>query len=155
MAIAPSVTPITTYPDPNNPDTREFNNEAYAFTSETLPNMVAQINALVAWLNEYVVSVVIKTIATEEYTFLADDAAKYCRFTFDGAKDISVPEGLPANWAVRIRNANDGDLTLVEVGAVVITPPAGGTLVIPPNGSAFLVRVAANTYDLVGQVVAE
>jgi hypothetical protein len=42
-----------------------------------------------------------------------------------------------------------------EVGDVSITPPAGGSLVVPPNGSVFLVRVAADTYDLVGQVVAE
>lgn len=91
------------------------------------------------------------------YNLLNADKGKYLRFTNASAKAVTVQEDatepLDANGEWHIRNVGAADLTLVEDGGVVITPPSGGTLVVPQYGTVTLKRTAADAFDLMGQTV--
>jgi hypothetical protein len=100
------------------------------------------------------------TVQTEvaDYTIDPDDAGHYIRLTAGGTKDVTVePDSttaLPANAEWHFRNIGAGDATFVEGSGVTITPPNGGTLVVPQDGTVTLKRVAADTFELLGQTVA-
>jgi hypothetical protein len=98
------------------------------------------------------------TVSGTSADLLASDQGKYQRWTATSAKALTVrPESthaLPANGEWHIRNAAAENLTLVEGSGVVINPPNGGTLVIPPGGAATLKRATTDVFDLMGQVVA-
>lgn len=100
------------------------------------------------------------TVQTEaaDYTVAPEDAGNYIRLTNGGTKDVTVdPEAttaLPDNGEWHFRNVGAGDATFVEGSGVTITPPNGGTLVVPQDGTVTLKRVAADTFELLGQTVA-
>lgn len=99
----------------------------------------------------------IVTDATTSRTLTAADAGKYIRFTNSAAKTLTVED--VATQAQTLghefhgRNANTGDLTITESGSTV-NPPAGGTLVVPPQGTFTLKYVGSDTWDLFGVTVA-
>lgn len=95
-------------------------------------------------------------VDADDYTLLADDVSKYVRMVGAAAKTATVSPNtttaLPAGeW--HIRNAGAGDLTIVAGSGVTINPPAGGTLVVPQNGTVTLKRISADLFDLLGQTV--
>ena len=100
---------------------------------------------------------VVQTEAAD-YTVDPDDVDHYIRLTNASTKDITVdPEAttaLPDNGEWHFRNIGAGDATFVEGSGVTITPPNGGTLAVPQNGTVTLKRVAADEFDLLGQTVA-
>lgn len=97
-------------------------------------------------------------ITDQDSDLLAVREGQYHRFTYVGAKTLTVqgestePQSANSEW--HLRNAGTGTLTLVEDTGVTIHPPAGGTLVLDPNMTVTLKRVAEDEYDLMGQVVA-
>lgn len=100
------------------------------------------------------------TVQTEaaDYTVAPGDVGNYIRLTNASAKAITVdPESttaLPDNGEWHFRNVGLGDATFTEGSGVTINPPNGGTLVVPQDGTVTLKRVAADEFDLVGQVIA-
>lgn len=153
---APSITPIAPAPDPLAPPD-EFDADATAFVND-LPGLVLEMNALVAWINGNIVATNLKTVTDENYDLAAGDSSKYIIFTFAGAKAIFVrPESshaMSAGATWTLRNDSSGVLEIEEGSGVIIKPPSGGSLFIPQDGTATLVRVSANTYHLMGQTEA-
>ena len=98
----------------------------------------------------------VATVSAASYDVLATDDGKYLRFTNTGAKTVNVrldaTEALPADGEWHIRNAAVSSITFAPVGGVTINIPAGGTLIVPPAGTVTLKRVAADVFDLFGQV---
>lgn len=99
----------------------------------------------------------IVTETTTARTLTASDAGKYIRFTNSSAKALTVEDVATQAQTVgnefHGRNANTGDLTITESGSTV-NPPAGGTLVIPPQGTFTLKYVGSDVWDLFGVTVA-
>lgn len=98
-------------------------------------------------------------VSTAAHSLVAANAGQYLRFTFSGAKTLTVQddatEAMAADAEIEGRNAaSSGDLTLVEDTAVTINPPAGGTLVIPIGGTFALKRGPTDEWDLIGVTVA-
>ena len=98
------------------------------------------------------------TVAAQTSDLLATQVGKYLRFTYAGNITLNVPTeasaALPADGEWHIRNASPtGNLTIAAASGVMINPPYNGSLVIPPNGTVTLKRVAADTFDLMGQTV--
>lgn len=87
----------------------------------------------------------------------ADDALKYLRFTNSSAKTLNVQpnatEAIDVDTEFHGRNANTGDLTIDEGSGVTVNAPADGTLVVPPQGTFTLKKVATNEWDLFGVTV--
>jgi hypothetical protein len=148
---APTIPNLPTAPAPTDP-ANVFNSRAFAWVA-ALTGWTTAVNALVAWLNANVGSYVVEARADSETTLVEADAGKYLRFTNSGAKYCIVSSSISGNFVFNLRNAGSGDLTLVESG-VTINVPAGGSLVIAQGGTASLVRVATDEFDLIGQTVA-
>ncbi len=93
-----------------------------------------------------------------DYTVDPADAGNYVRLTSGGTKSVTVdPEAttaLPDGGEWHFRNVGAGDATFVEGSGVTITPPNGGTLVVPVAGTVTLKRVGADAFELLGQTVA-
>ncbi len=78
-----------------------------------------------------------------DYTRFTNAATK--TYTFDSAQSYVL------NDEYHGRNVGAGDLTIAEAGTFVITPPVGGSLVIP-QGQSFIVKITgATTADLILQ----
>lgn len=96
----------------------------------------------------------IETIPDTEYDLASADAGRYLRFTATTDKVVTVrPDSshpLAAETEWHFRNVGTGSLTFVAGGGVTINAPAGGSLVVPPNGVATLKRAATNVFDLMG-----
>lgn len=98
---------------------------------------------------------VVKQIADAASNLLAEDVSRYLRFTATSAKTLTVqpestvPQQANAEW--HIRNAAAANLTIAAGSGVTINAPYGGTLIVPPQATVTLKRVAADTYDLMGQ----
>jgi hypothetical protein len=93
-----------------------------------------------------------ETVSTATRDLIQADRDKYLRFTHSGAKTFTVIEEatdpITQDTLVTGRVVGAGDLTIVEDGAVVVNPPAGGSLVIPPDTTFTLLRVAEDVWDL-------
>ena len=154
MALDPFTPPP---PAPTIDDSEEeFDDHAFPLVA-WYSTLVTQLNALITWLNGNIGSYTIFTITDADSTLLAAHAGAYCRFVNTNDKTYTVLAGdlgLTGNPIFNMRNAASGNVTLIEDGAVQINAPAGGTLVIPENGTASLVRVGVDEYDLIGQTVA-
>lgn len=149
---APTIPTLPTAPAPTDP-TSVFNSRAFTWVA-ALTGWTTAVNALVAWLNSNVGGYPLLTVTGTTYALDEDDVGKYIRFTSSSAKTVTIPSSALTAGAWNIRNANSSNLTIDDDG-VTVNAPNGGTLVVPPNGTVTLVRVTANTYDLIGQVVAE
>lgn len=81
------------------------------------------------------------------------NAWNYTRFTNAGTKTYTFDsaETYTNNAEYHGRNVGAGDLTIAEAGSFVITPPVGGSLVIPSGQSFFLKITGTNTADLILQ----
>lgn len=101
--------------------------------------------------------VVVVTETTASRTLLLTDAGKYLRFTSTSAKTCTVPPQGSVSWAddteVHIRNSAASNLTLAPGSGVTLTAQYNGTLVIPPQGTVTLKRVASNSWDVMGVTV--
>lgn len=96
------------------------------------------------------------TDSTTARTLDASDAGKYIRFTNAGAKTLTVDaeafyEVLPEFGEWHIRNVGAGNLTIDEENGAVVSPPAGGTLVVPQGGTVTIKRVGLDAFDLFGK----
>lgn len=149
---APTIPTLPTAPAPTDP-TSVFNSRAFTWVA-ALTGWTTAVNALVAWLNSNVGGYPVLTVSETTYTVIDDDIGKYLVFTSSSDKTVTVSGSAGTQGAWNIRNANTGNLTIDEDGTT-ITPPNGGTLVVPPNGTVTLVRIADDTYHLIGQVIAE
>lgn len=93
-----------------------------------------------------------------DYTVLSADVGKYIRLTGAGAKNVAIDleatTALPVDGEWNFRNVGAGDATFVPAGGVTVNVPNGGTLVVPQGGTVTLKRVAADSFDLLGQTVA-
>lgn len=92
------------------------------------------------------------TEATAARTAVATDAGKYIRWTFSGAKALSVPGDatlgqLDIGSQLKGRVANTGSLTITGTAGATVNAPVG-TNVVTANGTYTLTKVAANTWDL-------
>lgn len=76
------------------------------------------------------------------------------RFTASSAKTCTFRpnsvEALPANGEWHLRNAGAGNLTLTPGSGVTLNAPYSGTLVVPPQGTVTVKRVAADLFDVMG-----
>lgn len=80
----------------------------------------------------------------------------YVRFETGGAKEIYFPENFSAGAVIRVSNrATSGDVELVGLNSLVLTPPAGGTLFVGPGQTATVTIVAALLGDVSGETVPE
>ena len=102
---------------------------------------------------------VITTRSATSYTFvLADNVDVYNRFTNASASTCTVPPNssvaYPIGHVIPIRRAAAANLTLTPGAGVTLNAPSGGTLVMTNNMTAELIKVATDTWDVVGQTVA-
>lgn len=100
----------------------------------------------------------LNTVSTASSDLDAGWASDYTRFTHSaGAKTLNVRTNATHAIATMSkfpgRNAAANNLTIVPAGGVTINAPAGGTLVIPPQGTFTLVKVATDEWDLFGETV--
>lgn len=88
-------------------------------------------------------------------TLTATPAAawNYTRFTNAGTKTYTFDsaQAYVVNTEFHGRNVGAGNLTIAQAGSFVITPPTGGSLVIPQGQSFFLKITGTNTADLILQ----
>ena len=97
---------------------------------------------------------------TASYTLvLADGKNTYVRMNVASANDLTVPPNasvaFPVGTVVTGRSVGAGQTTIVAGVGVTINAPNGGTLVLTGQHSAFtLVKVAADEWDLTGDVEA-
>lgn len=86
-------------------------------------------------------------------TALPAAAWNYTRFTNAGTKTYTFDsaQAYVTNTEFHGRNVGAGDLTIAQAGSFVITPPVGGSLVIPQGQSFFLKITGTNTADLILQ----
>ncbi|MCK9468473.1 MAG: hypothetical protein M0Q49_03555 [Porticoccaceae bacterium] len=101
----------------------------------------------------------IVTESTTSRTLSLNDAGKYLRCTSSSATTVEVPPNSAVAFAIgtqiHIRDAGLGGVTIAQGSGVTVNPPAGGTLVLAGEGAtATLVKIATNSWDLMGQVVA-
>lgn len=92
------------------------------------------------------------TEATAARTAVATDSGKYIRWTFSGAKALSVPGDatlgpLDIGSQLTGRVANTGSLTITGTAGATVNAPTA-TNVVTANGTYILTKVAANTWDL-------
>jgi hypothetical protein len=97
------------------------------------------------------------TTATTEYNPVLEDDGAYIRFT--STPDVIVPEDatldLPIGYTLTLRKANSAGSVIVygETGSVDIIPTTGYFSVINVEGGvATLVKVAANTWEMYGDL---
>lgn len=94
-------------------------------------------------------------ITATSYDLINGDLGRYLRFTALTAKTINVrlqsTHALTPGGEWHFRNAGVGDLTIVPVAGVLVNPPASGTMIIEPGGTATLKSAEANVFDLIGQ----
>lgn len=99
----------------------------------------------------------VANVSTADHFVTAGNESLYHRFTFNGAKTVTVrpnsTHALPADGSWVLRNVGTGNLTIVEGSGVTINPPYGGTLVLEPRMTVTLQKVGTNEYDLIGQTV--
>lgn len=81
------------------------------------------------------------------------NAWNYTRFTNAGTKTYTFDsaETYANNAEYHGRNVGAGNLTIAAAGSFVITPPVGGSLVIPQGQSFFLKITGTNMADLILQ----
>lgn len=98
-------------------------------------------------------------ISTASHNLDTVNESAYHRFTFSGAKTVTVrPNSTHAlatdgAWVFRNQSAS-GNLTVTPGAGVTINAPYGGTLVLAPGMTCTLQKVGTDTYDLIGQTVA-
>lgn len=93
-----------------------------------------------------------------DYTVDPADAGNFITLSNAGTKSVTVePESttaLPANGEWHFCNTGSGNATFVEGSGVTISPPNGGTLVVPGDATVTLKRIGTDSFRLFGQVVA-
>lgn len=96
----------------------------------------------------------VATVSGTSHDITAAEVGSYLRFTSSSAKTCTFrpesTEALPADGEWHVRNAGAGDLTLTPGSGVTLNAPYSGTLVIPPQGTATVKRVAADVFDVMG-----
>lgn len=97
--------------------------------------------------------------STTARTLLLSDSGKYLRFTNAAAVTVTVPADSSVPFLVgsqvHIRQAGLGAVSFSAAGGVTINAPASGSLDLAGQGAAVtLIKVAANEWDLMGQVAA-
>ena len=154
MAI-PIISQLPEPPAPLDSDD-EFNAKAYAFTT-ALTAMTVQINAALEWINSVYAQDVV-AVAGTSLTLNNANAGQWNQFAATGAKAITISAASiesASEFAIwHIENASASGNASFNVSGVTLTPPAGGTNVIPPGGVASVKRTGAATLKLIGQVVA-
>jgi len=149
---APYVDPLPQDPQKSQ-GVRLFNINAKAWTA-ALALFTDQFNAALDWFNDRVGFAEIVNDPNANYTIEDAHRGEYRRMTRTSAKTVTVGTSSETSAIIwNFRNAGDGNLTFLPDG-VTITPNAGGTLDVPPNGTVSLIRVGLNIYDLTGQTVA-
>jgi hypothetical protein len=93
------------------------------------------------------------TDATTARTLSAGDLNSYIRMTSSSANTVTAPSDTTApsvavGYQFHIRNAGSGTTTIVADTGVTINKPS--TLVLAAAGAVTLIKVASNTYDLMG-----
>jgi len=150
---APYVDPLPQDPQKSQ-GTRVFNINAKAWTA-ALALFTDQFNAALEWFNDRVGFAEIVNDPNENYTIEDAHRGEYRRMTSTSEKTVTVNTSAETSSIIwNFRNAGSGNLTVLPGDGVTITPNAGGTLDVPPNGTVSLIRVGLNTYDLTGQTVA-
>lgn len=147
---APTIPTLPPAPAPTDP-TNVFNSRAFTWVA-ALTGWTTAVNALVAWINANLIGYTVVPISATDYDLNEDHAGKYLRFTASSAKTVNVNASAVTTGSWDMRNAGTGDITIAAADGVTINAPSGGTLEIPQNGTVTLLRVAANVYDLIGQV---
>lgn len=96
----------------------------------------------------------VATVSGTSHDITAAEVGSYLRFTSSSAKTCTFrpesTEALPAAGEWHVRNAGAGDLTLTPGSGVTLNASYSGTLVIPPQGTATVKRVAADVFDVMG-----
>lgn len=82
---------------------------------------------------------------------LAEDSGKYTRFShLTAVYEFSAAESYSVGAEYHGRYVGIGSLTIAGDTSFSINPPAGGTLIIPPDGTFTVKIVAADEADLFG-----
>lgn len=153
---APEIPELPSAPQPNDSPVI-FNAKAFTWV-EALTGWTTAINSLVEWMNGNVGKYPLAANATTSYDIVDADTGKYIRFTATSGKSVTISTdattGKTNGYVWNFRNAAVGNLTITPAGGVTVNAPAGGSLLIAPNATASLVKVAADTYDLIGQTIA-
>lgn len=97
------------------------------------------------------------TDSTTSRTLALTDTSSYIRFTNSSAITVTAPPNTSEDFVigaeVHLRQAGTGTVTVAEGSGVTVTPPFEGTLALAGQGAtATLKKVAANTWELFGQV---
>jgi hypothetical protein len=90
---------------------------------------------------------------TVNYQLVLTDAGGLVRMNLAGANTLTVPAdgttNFPVGSAITIRQVGAGQTTIVAAGGVTISTPSS-LVVRVQNASVEVIKVAANTWDLIG-----
>lgn len=141
---------------PSNPvEGNTFNpsaNKAYTFTNGAWRN-TKNVTTTSALINSELPAVV--TDGNASRTLSSADAGSLIRMTSASANSVVVPleatAHFPVKGVVTIRQVGTGTTTIVAEGGVTLTSPALLAL-RAQNSTVQLIKVATNTWDLIGDV---
>lgn len=92
------------------------------------------------------------------YTFVLTDAGKYCRFTNSSAITVTVPPNSSVAFdigaQIDLTQGGTGKTTFAQGSGVTINSYLGNKALAGRYAGATLVKVATNTWDLVGSLTA-
>lgn len=112
------------------------------------------VDARLAALSDTDVPATVVTETGASRAMANGDAGRYIRFTNTGAKTATFGTGLNVvGQEFHIRNAAANNLTLTA-SSTTLNAPAGGTLIVPPNGTVTVKQVASTQFDVFGTTTA-
>lgn len=89
-----------------------------------------------------------------DYTLALSDSGKYVRMTKGTANNLTVPANgtvaFPVGTSIAVRQAGAGVTTLVAAGGVTLNNPGTDLHFAKQNATCQLIKVASDTWDIVG-----
>jgi hypothetical protein len=90
------------------------------------------------------------------YTLVLADDSAYVRMTSASANNLTVPANssvaFPVGTSIAVRQAGAGVTTLVAGGGVTLNNPGSALTISKQNGTVQLIKVATDTWDLLGDL---
>jgi len=107
-----------------------------------------------AWLK---INAEVVSVNTTSNNLDATQTFQYRRYTNAGTKTLNIrtnaDHAMPADGEWYVYNAVGAALSIVPAGGVTVNAPAGGSLIVPLNGTVRIKRVAVDVYDVYGDTV--
>lgn len=136
------------------PQTFKVNGIPLDFLAEAPENgsLYGRVNG--EWLK---INAEVVTVNTTSNNLEATQTFQYRRYINEGTKTLNIRTNavhpVPDDGEWYVYNAVGAALSIVPAAGVTVNPPAGGSLIVPLNGTVRIKWVAPDTYDVFGDTV--